>query len=273
MSLALSKQSNGTAATPSTARRLMLVLEYDGTAYAGSQRQSSKATVQACVEKALLELTGYQLIVSLAGRTDAGVHARGQVASFLAEDELPLRAYLHGLNHHLPDDIAVQSVREVPSGFDPRRHALQREYEYYILNSETRSSLWHNRAYHLPGKLDVDTMNEAAAMLIGRHDFASFLFGALDNSRSTVRSVTEAEFRRQDSMVIFRIAGNAFLPHQVRSTVGTLISVGQGKIDCSHFKKILNAAQPGLAGPNVPACGLYLNRVIYNFDEDKNENL
>ena len=251
----------------------MLVLEYDGTAYAGSQRQSSKLTIQSCLEKALFELTGHHLTVSLAGRTDAGVHARGQIASFQTEDELPLRAYLHGLNHHLPDDIAVQSVREVPASFDPRRHALRREYEYYILSCETRSSLWHNRAYHLPGKLDINSMNEAAAMLVGRHDFASFLFGSLDNSRSTIRNITSAEFRREDDIVIFRIAGNAFLPHQVRATVGTLISVGQGKMGTIHFKKILDAAQPGLAGPNVPACGLYLNKVIYNFNEENNEDL
>jgi tRNA pseudouridine38-40 synthase len=245
----------------------MLVVEYDGSSYAGSQRQANEPTIQACLEESLSKLTGTEVTVSLAGRTDAGVHARGQVASFITSSKLPLRVFIHGLNHHLPRDIAIKSARIVAEGFDPRRQAIRREYEYYILNQDTRSPLWQNRAFHLPGKLDISAMNEAAALLLGEHDFASFACG-MDDGKSSVRHVFKANFRREESMVIFAISGNAFLPHQVRGSVGTLIRVGQGKLSIAHFQNIMGAGQPGLAGPMVPACGLYLNKVIYNNDEE-----
>ena len=253
----------------------MLVVEYDGTLYAGSQRQASQPTVQSCLEQALSRLTGAEVTVSLAGRTDAGVHARGQVVSFETESVLPLRAFVHGLNHHLPGDIAVRSAEVADRGFDPRRHAVRREYEYLILNRETPSPLWRNRAYHLPGKLDLKLMNGAAALLLGEHDFASFACGLDDDTRSTVRCIYEARLRRESDIIIFSISGNAFLPHQVRTTAGALIQVGQGRLSLEHFKSILEAAQPGLAGPTAPACGLYLTKVSYsiNDEESKYENV
>jgi len=252
----------------------MLVVEYNGTAYAGSQRQAAEPSVQSCLEEALTKLTGAEITVSLAGRTDAGVHARGQVVSFRTTSELPVRAFVHGLNYHLPPDIAVRSAHPVADSFDPRRQAIKREYEYLIINSETRSPLWRNLAHHLPGALDIDLMNKAASVLLGEHDFASFACGLDDDSKSTVRRIYEARFRREGEAVIFRIVGSAFLPHQVRSTVGTLIRVGQGKLTTAHFKSILEAEQPGLAGPAVPGCGLYLNQVMYNTNsEEEYENL
>jgi len=252
----------------------MLVVEYNGTGYAGSQRQAAEPSIQSCLEEALSRLTGSEVTISLAGRTDTGVHARGQVISFLTDSELPIRAFVHGLNHHLPADIAVISAKVVDNGFDPRRQALKREYEYLMLNRETRSPLWQNLAYHLPGTLDIELMNEAAALMVGEHDFASFATGLDNDSKSTVRHIYEARFRREGDIIAFRIVGSAFLPHQVRSTVGTLIRVGQGKISTAHFKSILDASQPGLAGPTVPACGLYLNKVLYNTNnEEEYENI
>jgi tRNA pseudouridine38-40 synthase len=269
MSITLSRDhlEAKTTSPNTTLRRFMLVVEYDGTAYSGSQRQSSEPTIQACLEESLSKLTGTEITISLAGRTDAGVHARGQVASFTAMSELPLRAFIHGLNHHLPGDIAVKSARIVSESFDPRRQALRREYEYYILNQDTRSPLWQNRAFHVPGKLDISAMNEAAALLPGERDFASFACG-VDDGKSTVREVFAAYFRRENELVIFTISGSAFLPHQVRGSVGALIRVGQDKLSLAHFKNIMEAGQPGQAGPMVPACGLYLNTVIYNNDEE-----
>ena len=254
-----------------TVRRLMLVVEYNGTAYAGSQRQAAEPSVQSCLEEALSKLTGTETTISLAGRTDTGVHARGQVASFRTTSELPLRAFVHGLNYHLPSDIAVRSARITAEAFDPRRQAIKREYEYVILNRNTRSPLWQNLAYHLPGALDLGLMNEAAATLLGEHDFASFACGLDDNSKSTVRHIYEAYFSQEGDIISFHITGNAFLPHQVRSTVGTLIRIGQDKLTIAHFKGILDAGQPGLAGPLVPACGLYLNKVIYNNNNSEEE--
>jgi tRNA pseudouridine38-40 synthase len=269
MSLTLSQDrvEAETASINMTLKRFMLVVEYDGTSYAGSQRQANEPTIQACLEESLSRLTGSEITVSLAGRTDAGAHARNQVASFVTSSELPLRAFVHGLNHHLPGDIAVKFAQIVADDFDPRRQAIRREYEYHILNRDTRSPLWQNRAFHLPGKLDISAMNEAGALLLGEHDFASFACG-MDDGKSTVRHVFESYFRREEDLVIFTISGSAFLPHQVRGSVGTLIRVGQGKLSVAHFKNIMEAGQPGLAGPMVPACGLYLNKVIYNNNEE-----
>ncbi|MCL2150027.1 MAG: tRNA pseudouridine(38-40) synthase TruA [Dehalococcoidia bacterium] len=256
-------------------RRLKLVVEYNGTAYAGSQRQAAEPSVQSRLEEAISGLTGTEVTISLAGRTDAGVHARGQVISFRTASDLPLRAFVYGLNHHLPPDIAIRSATVAEDDFDPRRQAIRREYEYLILNREMRSPLWQNLAYHLPGELEIDLMNEAAALILGEHDFASFACGLDDDTKSTVRRIYEAHFQRENDIVAFHISGNAFLPHQVRSTVGTLIRVGQGKLSTAHFEHILEACQPGLAGPTVPACGLYLNKVIYNDtnSEEEYENI
>ncbi len=275
MSLALSPSYLSTdAPRVETAQRLMLVVEYNGTAYAGSQRQAAEPSIQSCLEGAISKLTGTEVTISLAGRTDAGVHARNQVISFKTTSDLPIRAFVHGLNRHLPPDIAVRSARVVADSFDPRRQALRREYEYIILNRDTRSPLWQNLSYHLPGALDIDLMNEAAAFLIGEHDFASFACGLDDDSKSTVRHIYEARFRQENDLVIFRIVGNAFLPHQVRTTVGTIIRVGQEKLTAAHFKSILEAGQPGLAGPTVPACGLYLNNITYiTNSEEEYENI
>lgn len=247
--------------------RFMLVVEYDGTRYGGSQRQQNAPTVQAELERALGQLTGEEIKVSLAGRTDAGVHARGQVASFTTRSPLPAEAYVGGLNHFLPRDIAVKEAQEVAASFDPRRTATRREYEYVVLTSPTRSPLWEGRAYHLPGPLGVAAMDEAARLLVGSHDFASFS-AQLPPGKSSVRRIFEASVRREGELVLIRLAGNAFLPHQVRVTAGTLLRVGKGQLSPAGFKEILEARQPSLAGPTAPACGLYLNRVYY----DKNSS-
>lgn len=254
--------------------RLALVVEYDSRRYAGSQRQKDQPTIQSELESALEKLTGERLRVALASRTDAGVHARGQVASFKTASGLPLKAFVHGLNHHLPADIAVRSARFTNDNFDPRRQALRREYQYCILTSATRSPLWNGRAYRLPGELDVDAMNRAAGLLVGEHDLASFA-SALEVGKATVCRVYRAGVRREGEMVIFTMLARSFLPHQVRNTVGSLIRVGQGRLSLLEFESIMRARKPGLAGPSAPAYGLYLNRVDYaiSFEEDDNENL
>ena len=253
-------------------KRLALIVEYDGTVFSGSQRQANTPTVQACLEEALSKLTGAEVLVSMAGRTDAGAHARGQVASFLTTSEMPPKAFIHGLNSYLPADIAVKSARFVGDGFDPRRQARARDYEYLILNRDSRSPLCQNRAYHVPGVIDVELMNQAASLLMGNHDLASFTC-ELGEGKSTVRHIFRAACTREGELVRFAISANAFLPHQVRITAGTLIRVGQRKLSVLDFKAILEACQPGLAGPTAPACGLYLNKVVYNTNEENNENV
>jgi tRNA pseudouridine38-40 synthase len=249
--------------------RLALVIEYNGARYAGSQVQDDLPTIQSEIEKALLALTGETIRVSLAGRTDTGVHAHGQVASFMTASGLTDYTFISGLNHYLPEDIAVKSARRVSDDFDPRRHAVKREYEYLILNSDTRSAIWHSRAHQVPGSLDIEAMNAACALLIGEHDFASFASSVDDPEKSTIRSMYEAKVTREGDMIIIRLVASAFLPHQVRNTVGALVRVGQGKMTPAGFQGIMNIREFGLAGPSVPACGLYLKKVYYGNESEE----
>jgi len=243
--------------------RLALVIEYDGARYVGSQLQNDLPTIQSELEKALLALTGEEIRVSLAGRTDAGVHAHGQVAGFNTASALPEKTFISGLNHFLPADISVKSARRVDAAFDPRRSASKREYEYFILNSNTRSALWCGRAYQVTGDIDVEAMDKACRLLVGEHDFASFASGIEDSEKSTFRHMYEASVRREGDMVIVKLVANAFLPHQVRNTIGALLRIGQGKMTQDEFQGIINLREFGLAGPSAPACGLYLNKVYY----------
>ena len=254
--------------------KISLIMEYDGTGYHGFQWQNGQPSVQKEIEKALERLTGERRRVMAASRTDAGVHALGQVVSFRTGSSLPINTFISGLNHYLPDDIAVKAAYRVDDSFNVRRDALSREYSYYIINSSTRSPVRGAFSYLVASPLDIEAMNRAAQTLIGEHDFASFVsFNGTEN-KSTVRRVSRAEIERDGEMVIFRMVANSFLPHQVRNTIGALIRVGLGKMSTSEFHGILESKEPSLAGPTAPACGLYLDQVNYpNPWGEINENL
>ena len=244
--------------------RIILIIEYDGTNYHGSQLQDNARTVQGEIEKALKMLTGETIRIKTASRTDSGVHARGQVVSFGTNTVLPLKSFIDGLNHYLPHDIAVKEAFKTTEPFDVRRRAVSREYRYYILNDRTRSPIRQGFAWRVTGNLDIEAMNRACRALIGRHDFASFVSSAETARRKrTVRDVFEAEITQDGDMIIFRMVANAFLPHQVRNTVGSLVKVGQGKMTADEFHNMIEARTPGLAGPTAPAEGLCLIRVNY----------
>jgi len=246
-----------------TGTKIVLILEYDGTNYHGSQLQANAPTIQGEIEKALRKLTGERTRVKAASRTDAGVHAKGQVISFRTRSALPLKAFVEGLNHYLPRDIAVKEAFRVDDSFDVRRGALSREYKYYILNSPARSPMRQDFSYRVNGKLDVKTMQRACQALIGKHDFASFVSSTETAKRNTVRSVYKAEIEQDGDMIVFNMVANSYLPHQVRNTIGSLIRVGQGKMTVDDFYDIVEARQPGLAEPTAPAAGLCLMRVNY----------
>ena len=197
-----------------------------------------------------------------ASRTDAGVHAKGQVVSFRTKSPLPLQTFINGLNYYLPRDIAVKAAYRVSDSFNVRRSALSREYNYYILNSRIRSPFREGFSYLVGGHLDIEAMNQACQALIGEHDFASFAT-CIGSGRKTVRSVYRAEMEKDGELAIFNMVANSFLPHQVRNTVGALIRVGLGKMSVNEFHSIIEAKKPGLAGPTAPACGLCLMRVNY----------
>ena len=246
-----------------TDTRIVLILEYDGTNYHGSQLQAKVPTIQGETEKALRKLTGERIRVKAASRTDAGVHAEGQVVSFRTRSALPLKAFVEGMNYYLPRDIAVKEASRVDDAFDVRRGALSREYRYYILNSPTRSPMRQGFSNRVNGKLDVQAMQQACQALVGKHDFASFVSSPEAAKKSTVRNVHKAEIEQDGDMIVLDMMANSFLPHQVRNTVGSLIKVGQGKMTIDEFHSMLEAKSPGLAGPTVPAGGLCLMRVNY----------
>jgi tRNA pseudouridine38-40 synthase len=247
-----------------TGTKVVLIIEYNGANYHGSQYQANAPTIQGEIEKALQKLTGEKIRVKMASRTDAGVHASGQVVSFRTDTSLPLNAFIEGLNHYLPGEIAIKEACHADDNFDVRRRAVRRTYKYYILNSATRSPMRQGFSFRVTGEMDISAMRQACRALIGRHDFASFVGSAeIARTKNTVRDVYKAEITQDGDMIVLEMAANSFLPHQVRNTVGSLIRVGQGKMTADEFSNIVSAATPGLAGPTAPADGLCLVQVEY----------
>jgi tRNA pseudouridine38-40 synthase len=249
---------------------MALVLEYNGTRYYGFQLQNDRPTIQKEVEKALWKLTGEKTRVIASSRTDTGVHARAQVISFKTGSTLSPQTFINGMNHYLPKDIAVKAVYRVKDSFRVRSGALSREYNYCILNSPTRSPMREGFAYRVAGYLDIEAMNRACQALIGEHDFASFASNIGREVKNTVREVYQTRVEKDGELVVINIVANAFLRHQVRSTAGTLVRIGQGKMSQEEFLRLLEARQPGLARPTLPARGLCLIRVNYphSFEEE-----
>ena len=242
-------------------QRLMAVVEYDGTDYLGFQVQARGRTVQGEIERALRAVTQEEIRIIGAGRTDAGVHARGQVIAFNTAWRHSIEELQHALNAVLPKDIAVRELRPVAKGFHPRFDAVSREYRYTVLNQRWRSPLARRFAYHFPQSLDVAAMNEAAGTLVGTHDFAAF--GRAPQGDNTVRQVHRAQCTSEEPFVYFDITANAFLYRMVRRLVGTLLRVGTGELSPQGFEEILQAADGERASKAVPAHGLCLIRVNY----------
>jgi tRNA pseudouridine38-40 synthase len=251
-----------------TATKIVLIVEYDGTRYHGFQLQSGQPTIQQELETAIERLTGEKIRLLTASRTDAGVHARGQVVSFRTSSTHSLETFVSGLNYYLPKAIAVKAAHKADASFNVRRNAVSREYNYYILNSPVRSPIRYRFCHLVSGDLDVEAMNRAARMLIGEHDFASFVNNKEASAKNTVKRVERSEVTRDGEMVVFNIKANSFLMHQVRNIVGPLIKVGRGKMSVDEFCSILEAKQPGLAWPTAPAGGLCLMKVNYNKPPD-----
>jgi len=243
--------------------QILLIMEYEGTRYHGFQWQDGLPSIQREVEKALQRLIGERRRVIAASRTDAGVHAKGQVVGFRTGSALPIHTFINGLNYYLPRNIAVKAAYRVSDSFNVRRDALSREYSYYILNSSTRSPMREGFSHLVASPLDIEAMNRACQALIGERDFASFTTCTKAGTKSTVRSVYRAEIERKGELAIFNMVAKSFLAHQVRNTVGALIKVGLGRMSVDEFRSIVEAKKPGLAGPTAPACGLCLMQINY----------
>lgn len=243
--------------------RVALGIEYDGAGFAGWQSQPHGNTVQDVVEKALASIAGQPVRVACAGRTDAGVHALGQVIHFDTEVIRPITAWVRGVNAHLPPQVAVCWAREVGADFHARFSAHGRAYRYLLLNRPVRPGLLDRRVgwYHQP--LDIDAMKAAAVCLPGEHDFSAFR-AAECQAKSPIKQLHCADVSLQDDLVIFDFRANAFLHHMVRNLVGSLVYVGSGKQPPSWLAEVLAGRDRRLSAPTFSAAGLYLAGVDYD---------
>jgi len=244
-------------------RRVLLTLSYDGTAYAGWQRQLNAVSVQQRVEEALRGLTGEAVSITGASRTDAGVHARGQRAHFDTASHIPAERFPYALNACLPPDIRALEGRVVDGRFHARFDAKGKQYVYRIHNAPHASALYRHMTAHVPLPLDVAAMQRALPALLGTHDFSAFQASG-GTARTTLRTLTCAELAQHDREILLTVRGNAFLYNMVRIIAGTLIEVGKGKLDEDCFRRALADGDRLSLGPTAPACGLELTRVYYD---------
>ncbi|HEY3998340.1 MAG TPA: tRNA pseudouridine(38-40) synthase TruA [Candidatus Xenobia bacterium] len=258
-------------------RTLRILLEYDGTAFHGFQRQNSGVrTVQGTLEELLTGLLGESIRVIGAGRTDAGVHALGQVVSFKTTSERSTRRIQRAINGLMHGDLVARSVDDAAPDFDARRSASSRRYQYLVFNDDEPLSVMRHHAWHVFRPLEVERMREASAGLVGRHDFRSFSSQAshLHQTRRTVTCTDVREVARTDAMAVmtrleegrtlaFDVEAEAFLPHMVRMMVGTLVRIGTGEWPPHKIRELLERPQDGAAGPPAPPQGLCLLHVRY----------
>jgi tRNA pseudouridine38-40 synthase len=241
---------------------IKLTIEYDGTNYHGWQFQANSESIQAVLERAISTFLRAPTRVIGSGRTDAGVHALGQVVSFSTDKELTTYRIRRALNALTPDDVTVKTVEIVPDSFDPRRDARSRVYEYHILNRPTRSPFLLKRAWHLHQSLNLEAMRAAITCLVGEHDFSSFRAANCDSAHAT-RHVFRNEVEQRGDLVVYTVEATAFLRHMVRAIVGTLVEVGHGLRTPESFHQLLERRDRSEAGDTAPAHGLYLVEVKY----------
>jgi len=242
--------------------RIALGLEYDGSAFYGWQTQPGGNTVQDALQSALSQIAGEPISVVCAGRTDAGVHATGQVVHFDTSVERPVTAWVRGVNTFLPAAVAVRWAQPVPESFHARFSAHGRRYRYILINRPQRTGVWQGRLGWDHHPLDVDQMQQAASMLLGEHDFSAFRAAGCQ-AKTPVKTVRQADVRRSGEIITFDFEAGAFLHHMVRNLVGSLVYVGQGKHSPQWIADLLAVGDRRLAAPTFSAAGLYLIGVNY----------
>jgi len=252
---------------------IKLIIEYDGTNYQGWQTQRSGLTIQDIISKTISGITGEQIKLISASRTDAGVHALGQVAVFMTASMLPADTLKRALNARLPKDMCILDAAELDSEFHPRYRAVKKSYFYLIEKAQKQSAFLHRYAWRISASLDLASMSQASALLQGEHDFSAFR-GAGCGAKTTVRTIHSITLSRYDYLDFMtakihgdftkiRIEANAFLRHMVRNIVGTLIDVGKGRTSPETVMNILTSCDRKLAGPTAPAKGLFLEKIYY----------
>lgn len=252
--------------------RIKCIVSYDGTGFSGYQVQPGKRTVQGELEKAIEKLNkGKSIRVSASGRTDAGVHARGQVIHFDTTLEIEPARWLIALNSLLPDEIAVHSVDIARPDFHARFDAVGKEYRYFLLPSKHRDPFQRNYAHQFQYELDLDAMREAAMKLLGTHDFTSFC-SAKTEVEDRVRTLKKIDFFEENGLLVFRFIGDGFLYNMVRILVGTLLEVGTGRRAADSMLQLLEDQDRTKAGKTAPGHGLYLWKVFYDEEDHRFEN-
>ena len=244
-----------------------ITLAYDGTDYVGWQRQANGVSIQGLIEEALLALDGREVTVAGSGRTDAGVHALGQVASFTIARAIAPDALVRALNASLPHAVRVLSAEAAPPAFHPRFGARTKTYRYRIWNGEVMNPFERRYAWHVPGALDVEAMRAAARLIEGRHDFAAFQSTGGDvttTEREIFQSTIQSTIRNpQSAMLVYEVVGTGFLRHMVRTIAGSLVEIGRGRRPVAWMSDVLASRDRAAAGPTAPPQGLFLVRVEY----------
>ncbi len=251
-------------------RNIKLLLSYDGSRYAGWQRQKNAPTIQQTIEEKLAAMTGSRVVLHGAGRTDAGVHALGMVANFHTASRLPVTAFFGGLNHLLPPDIRILEASEVAADFHSRYGALGKTYCYHLFTGTVLPPVRRHYCAHIRTLFDIEPVRICLETILGTHDFSSFeTAGSRDRGREGgrggVRTIYRATCRQTlEDAWLFSFTGDGFLRHMVRCLVGTLVKVGGGNISPEEFTAILAAGDRSRAAFTAPACGLFLERVYYD---------
>jgi tRNA pseudouridine38-40 synthase len=242
--------------------QIKLTLEYDGTNYAGWQLQSGQDSIQGQLEAALEKIFATPLRIHGSGRTDAGVHARAQVATFTLPRSFDPMELSRALNATVPPDIVILNAELVDDGFDPRRNAVARVYEYRILNQQSPSVFENRYSWLVRDPLDLDRMNEAARLFVGEHDFAAFRsLGSI--VKTTMRRIASSEWQREGALLSYRVEANSFLRHMVRTMVATMAEIGRGKLQSSFVAQLLARGERSMAPAAAPSRGLFLIEVRY----------
>jgi tRNA pseudouridine38-40 synthase len=247
---------------PLFAMLIRTIVEYDGTNYSGWQLQSAQDSIQARIESALERVFSQKVRIRAAGRTDAGVHARGQVAAFRLPRHMEPVDLMRALNALLPADIAIVNLAPVEESFNPRRDARSRIYEYRVLNQPIRSAFEFRYAWLVREPLNLDAMNKAANLFLGEHDFAA-LRSLGSDEKTTVRRVLASQWRRDGGLLTYRVEATAFLRHMVRTMVAAMVEAGRGAISTETLACLLSSRDRARAPAAAPPCGLYLMEVRY----------
>ena len=244
-------------------RNIKLTIEYDGKCYNGWQKQPDKLNIQGEIEKAIYNITKEKVELIGSGRTDAGVHALGQVANFKTNSNIPIEKIPLAINSQLKSSIIIKSAEEVDERFHSRYNAKHKTYRYIINNSKTGTALYRNLQYCFPIKLDVEKMKEASKFFEGEHGFKAFKSSGT-SAKNSVRTIYKAVVKEEGENIIIELTGNGFLYNMVRIISGTLLDVGLGKINPSEIPDIINSKDRQRAGKTLPAHGLYLVEVLYD---------